>query len=78
MKIIINDKNLGIDIMEIVDIPNVNEHFKNLSSAQWQKIKSILMVLRCLMITAKSLYKWVATNSEKEGKNMKTTKNKCV
>jgi hypothetical protein len=51
MKIIINDKNLGIDIMEIVDIPNVNKHFKNLSSEQWQKLKSILMVLRCLTIT---------------------------
>ena len=59
MKIIINDKNLGIDIMEIVDIPNVNEHFKNLSSEQWQKIKKHLNDFEVFDDSGKSLYKWV-------------------
>jgi hypothetical protein len=59
MKIIINDKNLGIDIMEIVDIPNVNEHFKNLSSEQWQKIKKHFNAFEVFDDSGTSLYKWV-------------------
>ena len=58
MKIIINDKNLGIDIMEIVDIPNVNEHFKNLSSGQRQKIKEHFNGFEVFDDSGKSLYKW--------------------
>lgn len=58
MKIIINDKNLGTDIMEIVDIPNVNEHFKNLSSEQWQKIKKDFNGLEVFDDNGTSLYKW--------------------
>jgi len=58
MKIIINDKNLGIDIMEIVDIPNVNEHFKNLSSDQRQKIKEHFNGFEVFDDNGKSLYKW--------------------
>ena len=58
MKIIINEKNLGIDIMEIVDIPNVNEHFKNLSSDQWQKIKEYFNGFEVFDDSGASLYKW--------------------
>ncbi len=58
MKIIINDKNLGIDIMEIVDIPNANEHFKNLSSDQWHKIKKHFNGFEVFDDSGKSLYKW--------------------
>lgn len=59
MKIIINDKNLGIDIMKIADIPNVNKHFKNLSSDQWQKIKKRFNGFEVFDDSGKSLYKWV-------------------
>ncbi len=58
MKIIINDKNLGIDIMEIVDIPNVNEHFKNLSREQWQEIKKHFNGFEVFDDSGTSLYKW--------------------
>ena len=60
MKIIINDKDnyLGTNIVEIVDIPNVNEHFKNLSSEQWQKIKEHFNGLEVFDDSGKSLYKW--------------------
>lgn len=62
MKIIINEKNLGIDIMEIVDIPNVNEHFKNLSSEQWQKIKKHFNDFEVFDDSGTSLYKWEGGN----------------
>jgi len=68
MKIIINHKNPGIDILKIADIPNVNEHFKNLSSEQWQIIKKHFNGFEVFDDNGKSLYKWVATNSEKEEK----------
>ena len=60
MKIIINDKDnyLGTNIVEIVDIPNVNEHFKNLSSDQWQKIKKHFYGFEVFDDSGKSLYKW--------------------
>jgi ribosomal protein S4E len=58
MKIIINDKNLGIDIMEIVDIPNANEHFRNLSCDQWQKIKKHFDGFEVFDDSGTSLYKW--------------------
>ena len=58
MKIILNDKNLGIDIMEIVDIPNANEHFKNLSSEQWEKIKKRFNDFEVFDDNGTSLYKW--------------------
>lgn len=60
MKIIINDKDnyLGTNIVEIVDIPNVNEHFKNLSSEQWQKIKEHFNGFEVFDDSGKSLYKW--------------------
>lgn len=60
MKIIINDKDnyLGTNIVEIVDIPNVNEHFKNLSSEQWQKIKEHFNGFEVFDDNGSSLYKW--------------------
>jgi len=60
MKIIINDKDkyLGTDIVEIVDIPNVNEHFKNLSCEQWQEIKKHFNGFEVFDDNGTSLYKW--------------------
>jgi hypothetical protein len=58
MKIIINDKNLGIDIMEIVDIPNINKHFNNFTDEQWQKIKKHFNGFEVFDDSGKSLYKW--------------------
>ncbi|HHT67575.1 MAG TPA: hypothetical protein GX010_05125 [Erysipelotrichaceae bacterium] len=60
MKIIINDKDkyLGTDIVEIADIPNVNEHFKNLSIEQWQKIKEHFNGFEVFDDSGNSLYKW--------------------
>lgn len=62
MKIIINDKNLGIDIMEIADIPNANKHFRNLSREQWQKIKKHFNGFEVFDDNGKSLYKWEGGN----------------
>lgn len=58
MKIIINDKTTGINQFEIVDISNINEHFKNLTIKQWEEIEKNFYSFEVFDDKGTSLYKW--------------------
>lgn len=58
MNILINDKKTGWSNLEVEEINNVEEHFKNLSDKNWEEIKKSFNAFEVYNNDNKCIYKW--------------------